>query len=148
MTNFRYYKQKKERKWNLPKMKFDLIIHHDTLEHVKKPYLYLKQSLLFLKPRGLLFFSTPNLLRYTNLMKLFLNKLDFPLLLDGVGSLESGQSYHEQEFTKFQLKTLLEECNFKNIKIEHKFLNVPFFNISFNLKNYYLSHILFAKAQR
>ena len=147
--NWKYFEQEKEKQFKLTKdIKYDVIIHHDTIEHVKKFNLYINESKKYLNKNGILFFSTPNLLRLTNIFKLLFNKLDFPHHMDGEGSYEHGPSIHEQEFTKFNLELLLKEYDMTDIKVEYKFFNIPFINICFDFKNFALSHLLFATAKK
>ena len=124
---------KKTRRWEFVKVEpdviipfadksFDLIFHHDVFEHVNKPYLFLKEQHRVLKDGGTIIFSTPNLFRPGNILKLFLGTLKFPVVTEDSPVL--GRLSHVQEFTSWNLKSYLEEIGFKKIEIIPTFFGI------------------------
>lgn len=109
---------------------FDLIFHHDVVEHVKKPYLFLSEQYRVLKKGGVLVFGTPNVHRPANILKLLVGRLHFPF---NIGSnQEIGEYIHIQEFYKEQMNVMLEEVGFKNIQNYYCYFGLYFLKMSFS----------------
>ena len=110
---------------------FDVIFHHDVVEHVKKPYLFLQEQYRVLKPGGHIVFGTPNLHRPANIIKLLLGKLYFPF---NIGNYEEiGDYIHIQEFYKEQMIVMLEELGFKNVTAHYCYFGLYFLKLTFSL---------------
>ena len=126
--------KKVEAEKNLPfaDNSFDMVFHQDVVEHVKKPYLFLSEQHRVLKEGGTLILGTPNIFRPSNVVKLLIGKLFFPLNIGGFNE-EIGEAFHMQEFNEFQLKNLLEEVGFKDIEIKHCYFGIWFLRITFKL---------------
>jgi ubiquinone/menaquinone biosynthesis C-methylase UbiE len=107
----------------------NLIYHLDVIEHVSKPYQFLQDQYRILKKKGYIIVGTPNLHRPANLVKIALGKLDFPANIGELGSL--GSCIHIQEFTRFQLKNMLEEVGFKIVDSKSCFFGICSLNIMF-----------------
>jgi len=127
---------------------FDLIIHHDVIEHTRKPYFMIKEQFRTLKKGGVLFFSTPNLLRPTNLIKSIIGHLKFP---QKIGSnLEIGDYIHEKEFYMEDLRILVEEFDFSEVEIYSKLFGLVTLQMFYDYKEDFRwkenGHILFCRA--
>lgn len=109
---------------------FDMAFHQDVLEHTWKPFAFLSEQFRVLKPGGKIVFGTPNLLRPANLCKLLLGHLHFPLKLGW--NYEIGDYTHVQEFNEWQIKTMLSEIGFVNIKVHHSFFGLHFCGLAFS----------------
>jgi SAM-dependent methyltransferase len=101
---------------------FDLVFHHDVIEHVAKSALFVAESSRIVKAGGHLVFSTPNLLRPGNLLRLLAGRLSFPTGGEGCGEgqLYGGTLYfhgHVQEFASWTLVALLEEAGFADVQV-------------------------------
>lgn len=128
-------------KWNFCKVKpesnlsfannsFDLIFHQDVVEHVEKPYLFLKEQYRVLKKGGFLVVGTPNLFRPVNLIKLIAGLLSFPVK---IGYYEKiGDYIHQQEFCEYGLKMILKEVGFSKISTFYSFFGLHFLNLTFS----------------
>jgi ubiquinone/menaquinone biosynthesis C-methylase UbiE len=109
---------------------FDLVFHHDVIEHVHNPYKFLNDEYRVLKKGGYLVYSTPNLLRPVNVIKLLLGKLDFPLRI-GYNE-EIGDYVHIQEFTEWTLTGMTSEIGFKNVQVKHCYFGIHLLNLKFS----------------
>lgn len=128
---------------------FDLVYHFDVIEHVDNPYSFISEQYRVLKNNGYIIFGTPNLLRPANLVRMISGRLDFPRIL-GINNVY-GDCLHIQEFTKWQLHTLLEEIGFKEIKIKEIYFGLPRIKLSRYprskmIKNF--CHFLFVTAKK
>lgn len=108
---------------------FDLVFHQDTIEHVEKPYLFLKEQYRVLRKGAYIIFGTPNLLRPANVAKILLGKIRFPVRI-GFDE-DIGDYIHIQEFTEWQLVNMVREVGFINISIANCFWGLPFPNLQF-----------------
>ena len=126
---------------------FDLIYHHDVIEHTRKPYNLISENLRLLKKGGTIFFSTPNLLRLSNILRLFLGRLKFP---NKIGHNEIiGDYIHEKEYFIEDIRILMEEIGFKEIEIYTKLFGLMNFQMFYNYKSNFLEqmgHIIFCKG--
>ena len=109
---------------------FGLIFHQDVIEHVEKPYLFLKEQHRVLKNNGYLFFGTPNLFRFANVLKILSGKLKFPVKV-GSNSI-IGDYIHIQEFHEQQMKILLSEIGFKDISVLYVYFGILPLNLTFS----------------
>jgi ubiquinone/menaquinone biosynthesis C-methylase UbiE len=110
---------------------FDLVYHYDVIEHVNNPSLFLKEQFRVLKPNGYIIFSTPNLLRPANLAKLLLGKLTFPT---NIGNQEKiGNYIHIQEFTEWNLLSMVKEAGFKDLSLFHVYFGLHQVNLTFEV---------------
>lgn len=112
----------------------ELVLHQDVIEHTPKPYLLLSENHRVLKPGGYLFCGTPNIFRPANIAKLLLGKLTFPFSLppDVLNPyLISDGLIHVQEFTQYQLRTMLEEVGFEVVSLTCCFFGISFLKINF-----------------
>jgi len=128
--------------WNFVKVKpserlpfeensFDFIFHHDVIEHTEHPYKFLKEQFRVLNKGGTLLCGTPNLFRPGNIIKLLSGRLKFPVKI-GYNE-EIGDYIHVQEFHEQQLKLLLREVGFTDIKVKHCYFGLSFTNICFSM---------------
>lgn len=107
---------------------FDLVYHHDVLEHVQKPFLFVKEQYRVLKNGGWLILTTPNLFRPANVAKLLLGRLAFP---NKIGYTEGiGDYIHIKEYTTHDISMLLEEAGFVEVIIDTLYLGLPLLNIT------------------
>jgi 2-polyprenyl-3-methyl-5-hydroxy-6-metoxy-1,4-benzoquinol methylase len=123
LGNWEYVKVDPEDKLPFSNEEFDIVMHHDVLEHVKKPQFFLEEQHGVLKKGGHLVFETPNLLRPMNILRMLAGKLDFPRKI-GFKE-EIGDYIHIQEFTQWQLKTMLQEVGFTDVSFTYSFLGLP-----------------------
>jgi 2-polyprenyl-3-methyl-5-hydroxy-6-metoxy-1,4-benzoquinol methylase len=128
--DWEFVKVEPEKKLPFGDNEYDLVYHHDVLEHVDKPYLFLSEQFRVLKNGGKLVLGTPNLFRPVNILKLFLGKLGFPYI---VGSSDDiGVGIHTQEFQEYQLTILLKEIGFEVVSIKPVFFGIAPLNIAFS----------------
>jgi len=107
---------------------FDLVYHHDVLEHVKKPFLFVKEQHRVLKNGGWLTLTTPNLFRPANVGKLLLGMLSFP---NRIGYTEGiGDYIHTKEYSANDITMLLEEAGFVEVAVKSLYLGLPVLNIN------------------
>jgi hypothetical protein len=97
------------------------------LEHVNNPYKFLNSQYQVLKEGGYIFIYTPNLFRPLNILRLIFGKLSFPRLLGTDNTY--GDCVHIQEFYSGNLKNILLEIGFKNIKVTEILFGFPNFQI-------------------
>ena len=147
-VNLEFIKVDKDRQTKFESNSFDLIYHHDVIEHTRKPYNLISENLRLLKKGGTIFFSTPNLLRLSNILRLFLGRLKFP---NKIGHNEIiGDYIHEKEYFIEDIRILMEEIGFKEIEIYTKLFGLMNFQMFYNYKsNSFLEqmgHIIFCKA--
>ena len=107
---------------------YDLVYHHDVLEHVQKPYLFVKEQYRVLKSGGWLILSTPNLFRPANVAKLLIGNLSFPYKIGYTKGI--GDYIHTKEYTANDIILLLEEAGFVKVSIESLYLGLPILNIN------------------
>ena len=126
--------------WNFVKVKpekelpfenetFNLIFHNDTIEHTRKAHLFLKEQFRVLKKGGCIILGTPNLLRIANIAKIIIGKLHFPKKISNENLYTS--SHHIQEFTQWNITSMLEEIGFEQIELTCCFFGFNIFNIQF-----------------
>lgn len=90
---------------------FDVIIFGDILEHLKRPDLVLANFRRYLKPRGFVIASIPNIARLEYRIKHLFGNFDY------TGGILSGT--HLRFFTLRTAKKLFLECGYKIIKIDY-----------------------------
>lgn len=115
LTKWSYVKVVPESKLPFQDQSFDLVFHHDVVEHVNSPFLFLSEQYRVLKPGGSLILSTPNLLRPFNIMRLLCGSLTFPKKIGEDGVL--GDLVHVHEFSEYELLLLLKEIGFTDVKL-------------------------------
>lgn len=131
---------KKYANWDFKKIKpetplpfndneFDIVIHHDVLEHTVKPHMMLSEQYRVLKKGGYVLFGTPNLQRPMNIIKIMLGKLKFPVKI-GTND-ELGDYIHIQEFNEQQVSIMLKEIGFKIISIKHCYWGIHLLKFNF-----------------
>jgi 2-polyprenyl-3-methyl-5-hydroxy-6-metoxy-1,4-benzoquinol methylase len=81
----------------------DVVVMLDVIEHLDKPSLALEEIKKVLKPKGLLYIATPNLMAVARLLK---GKNWYGFL----------DKTHVSLFTPFVLKGLLEKCDFEILR--------------------------------
>ena len=128
--DWEFVKVEPEKKLPFGNDEFDFIYHHDVLEHVDKPYLFLSEQFRVLKNGGKLIIGTPNLFRPVNILKLFLGKLRFPYIVGS--SKDAGIGIHTQEFHEHQLTFLLKEIGFEVVSLKPVFFGIAPLNIAFS----------------
>ena len=124
-----FVKVKPEKELPFENETFDLIFHNDTIEHTKKTCFFLKEQFRVLKKGGCLIFGTPNLLRVANIAKILIGKLHFPKKISDENLYTS--SHHIQEFTQWNITSMLEEIGFEQIELKCCFFGFNIFNIQF-----------------
>ena len=115
-------------------LKYDVIMHHDVLEHSFKPYKFIKNIKKSLNNNGLHIFTTPNLFRIANIFKLNFFSLKFPKKMGFSKFYKIGYELHVKEYTRWDLDLLLSELIFKNIKIHCYYVGTKFMNLDELLK--------------
>jgi 2-polyprenyl-3-methyl-5-hydroxy-6-metoxy-1,4-benzoquinol methylase len=130
---------------------FDIVMHHDVIEHTYKPYLFLEEQFRVLKKGGFLLLGTPNLFRPANLAKLLLGKLTFPIKIGYYE--EIGDYIHIQEFHQQQLSLMLQEIGFSIVTIRHCYwgifpLRIKFSDFPKSQLGKSLCHYLFFLCQK
>jgi ubiquinone/menaquinone biosynthesis C-methylase UbiE len=129
LSKWKFVKLEAEKRLPFKDGEFDLIWHFDVIEHVEKPYMFLSEQYRVLKPGGYLLFNTPNLLRLTNMMKLFVGRLKFP---EKIGYTEEiGDYVHIQEYTEWNLENLIREVGFSSYELDHSFFGLHFMSVKF-----------------
>jgi 2-polyprenyl-3-methyl-5-hydroxy-6-metoxy-1,4-benzoquinol methylase len=108
---------------------FDLVFHHDVIEHVRKPQFFLQEQLRVLKKGGYIIMGTPNLLRPVNMLKIITGRLHFPLVIGE--NKQIGEYIHLQEFTKWSVVRMLEEAGFVDVQVDYCYFGLHFLNIKF-----------------
>ena len=115
------------RDYNLPfnDEEFDIVIMCETLEHLNfNPLPVIKEINRVLKRQGLFYITVPNIARKKNRLKLIrgesiLNPVDdFFLALNGTRNTSIG--IHWREYTRNEIKEILERMNFAIIKQEYE----------------------------
>jgi len=131
LGNWKFEKIKPETALPFRSNEFDLVYHFDVIEHVEKPYMFLQEQYRILKHGGSIILNTPNILRPTNILKMFIGKLYFPY---NIGKFEKiGDYIHIQEFTEWTLIQMLKEVGFQNIKVTPVFFGIFPLNIKISL---------------
>jgi SAM-dependent methyltransferase len=137
---------------NNSKQKYDIIMHHDVLEHSLNPYKFIKNIKKSLNKNGLHVFTTPNLFRVANIFKLNFFNLNFPKKMGFSSFPKIGNEVHVKEYTRWDIKLLLDELKFKNIKIHCYYLGTKFINVdgllSLKAKNFNYGQNLFVSSQK
>lgn len=99
------------------KRRFDLIIMLEVIEHVPVPaYVVFENLKPLLKPKGILFLSTPNLFRLRNLIRMirgveFLDRFMIPQAGQGLG--------HQLEYSADHLRWQFERAGMEVLMLEH-----------------------------
>lgn len=109
---------------SFPDETFDGIISIDVIEHVDDDLKFLTENLRVLKKRGVLFFTTPNRLRLTSLMRYLIGKpIKFPhnYAADPV----LGDILHQREYSLNDLRKLLSKFSVSTIEIKGVWFGVP-----------------------
>ena len=96
-----------------PHDSFDIIIFGDVLEHLKRPDLVLANFRRYLKPRGFVIASIPNIARLEYRIKHLFGNFDY----EPYGGIISRT--HLRFFTLRTAKKLFLECGYKIIKIDY-----------------------------
>jgi len=130
---------------------YQVVYHNDVLEHVHKPYLFIKEQYRVLKRGGTLVLTTPNVYRPVNVAKILFGKLSFPIKI-GCNK-EIGDYIHVKEYSDNDIKLLLQEAGFVNIHIEHLYLGLPVLKLNLTEKpagalGKFYCHYLLAWAQK
>ena len=118
-VNLEFIKVDKDRQTKFESNSFDLIYHHDVIEHTRKPYNLISENLRLLKKGGTIF-STPNLLRLSNILRLFLGRLKFP---NKIGHNEIIGDYIHEEYFIEDIRILMEELVSKKLKFTRNYLD-------------------------
>ena len=118
-----------EKELPFPDNTFDVVYHNDVLEHVEKPFAFLKDQFRVLKPGGKIIIGTPNLLRIGNMGRVLFGQLDFPKKIHKQGLYTS--IHHQQEFTEWNIVGFLKEIGFTEIEVKCSFFGLHFWNIQF-----------------
>lgn len=150
-TNFQFCQITKDSKLPFDDEQFDIIIHHDVIEHTRKPYLMMMEQYRCLRKSGSIFFSTPNIFRFANLIKLSLGHLRFPTVI-GFND-EIGEYVHEKEFFMEDLRILMEEIGFYEVEVYTRLFGFMPFQMLFNFKRgsrffSQVGHIIFCKGKK
>ena len=149
-VNCEFIKTQKDKRTKFQNESFDLIYHHDVIEHTRKPFLLMSEHYRLLKQNGTLFFSTPNVFRLSNILRLLLNKLTFPNKI-GYNKI-IGDYIHEKEYFMEDLRILLEEVGFKKIKIYTKLFGLMNLQMFYDYKDSsffeQMGHIIFCKITK
>ncbi len=102
---------------------YDLIVSFDVIEHIAEDEKMISEAYRVLKNGGKIFLGTPNKNRLSHaLLKLVGKEVKYPLNL-GVNK-DLGDTIHLREYNAFELKILVENAGFKNIKIKSFWLGV------------------------
>ena len=99
--------KKTDKSLNKISKNYDLIIHSDVIEHLEHPYNFLKTIKNISNSKSYMIFITPNLLRFTNIIRIFLGILDFPKSMGKSKFKHVGEETHLVEYTEFYLKLIL-----------------------------------------
>lgn len=110
------------RKMSFAANSFDLITCWDVIEHIKEDDQLLKEIYRVLKPGGIVFLSTPNRQRLSNLILSIFKKIEYPYFL---GTNEDiGDVIHFREYTIVELSMLCQKIGFKIKRSEAVFLGL------------------------
>jgi hypothetical protein len=152
LKKFDWKFKKNKLDFNNSKQKYDIIMHHDVLEHSFNPYKLIKNIKKSLNKDGMHIFTTPNLFRVANIFNLIFFNLNFPKKMGFSSFLKVGNEVHHKEYTIWDIKLLLGELKFKNIKIHCYYLGTKFMNVdellSLNAKNFNYGQNLFVSSQK
>lgn len=96
----------------IPNNYFDCVVFNDSLEHFVDPWLALEKSKAYLKDRGVIVASIPNVRYAPNIYKLLIKK-DWHYGVSGI--LDKG---HLKFFTQKSIKRLFEESGYKLLKMQ------------------------------
>jgi 2-polyprenyl-3-methyl-5-hydroxy-6-metoxy-1,4-benzoquinol methylase len=148
--NWKFKKNKLD--LNNSKQKYDIIMHHDVLEHSFNPYKFIKNIKKSLNKNGIHIFTTPNLFRVVNIIKLNFFNLNFPKKMGFSSYPKVKNEVHVKEYNRWDIKLLLGELKFKNIKINCYYLGTKFMNVdellNLNAKNFNYGQNLFVSSQK
>lgn len=103
---------------------FNLVIFTEVFEHLfSSPSRVLKEINRVLQPGGWLIFTTPNVLRFQNLINLIIGKnIYYPLF-----QLDQPLNFrHHREYTQQEISQIMNKANFKIIKSDFLISYPPF----------------------
>jgi 2-polyprenyl-3-methyl-5-hydroxy-6-metoxy-1,4-benzoquinol methylase len=106
---------------SFPDESFDIVTSLDVVEHVEDDYAFLSEVHRVLKPGGFCLITTPNRQRLSS----FVRKKKFPYKI-GEDPRVGEESVHVREYTKRELKALLETCGFHVERMLSTFLGFSF----------------------
>lgn len=108
------------KKAEIPPASMDIVVLYDVIEHLQNPKSSLKKIGKFLRPKGLLIISTPNI-----------DSLSFKILGKNWPHFKREHLYY---FSRKSLSLLLKQCGFKvmDYKNSYKALNFNYINGYFN----------------
>ena len=102
--------------FSFPENQYDIILFCEVIEHLcQYPIEVLTKLKMGLKPGGILFVSTPNLIRLSNRLRMVMGREIFSEF-----SQESLVMGHLREYTVPEMVNLFEKSGFKNIESEMK----------------------------
>ena len=145
-VNLEFIKVDKDRQTKFESNSFDLIYHHDVIEHTRKPYNLISENLRLLK-KVVFFFYT----KFASAFKYFKIIFRKAKISNKIGHNEIiGDYIHEKEYFIEDIRILMEEIGFKEIEIYTKLFGLMNFQMFYNYKsNSFLEqmgHIIFCKA--
>lgn len=104
-------------RWPFPDSSFDLVLMTEVIEHlIGDPINYLSEIKRILKPNGLLLITTPNALKFQNLLLLLTHQnIYFPL------EQLSQDIYfrHSREYSMSELVSILKKADFRLVQNEY-----------------------------
>ena len=113
---------------SFPDETFDGVISIEVIEHVEDDVRFIEESLRVLKTGGTLFFTTPNRLRLSSVMRYLIAKpIKFPHCYARDTVL--GDILHLREYSLTDLHRLLKRFSTNSVEIEGIWLGIPAFQI-------------------
>ena len=93
---------------------FDIVLMLEVVEHLGvNPIHALKEAHRVLKPKGVIVITTPNILRLQNLKSIIFRRKQLATLRSLTQKESIGYMSHIREYTKIELKEILEFCKFE-----------------------------------
>jgi len=107
---------------------FDGVISIQVIEHVEDDVGFIRESLRVLKRGGTLFYTTPNRLRLSSIMRYLVGRpLKFPHLYAHDAVL--GDILHLREYSLLDMKKLVGNFSVSSVEIKGIWLGIPSLNV-------------------
>ena len=121
---------------------FDGVISIQVIEHVEDDVGFIRESLRVLKRGGTLFYTTPNRLRLSSIMRYLVGRpLKFPHLYAHDAVL--GDILHLREYSLLDMKKLVGNFSVSSVEIKGIWLGIPSLNVGIAEPPKYLERYAF-----
>ncbi len=95
---------------------YDLVILVDVIEHISIPRFFMQDMQKLMNKGGLMFVSTPNVLRIDMYINFLLRRTGHPNPIHIFATMENNYTHHQREFTMNELHFLFRKYDFKSVK--------------------------------